>query len=131
MATAPSDLSPPAAPERTENPEERWLRTVYRPGVPQLTVRAVVVGMLLGALMCLSNLYVVLKVGWSFGVTITSCVVAYGLFRLGGRLGLVRREFGSLENNAMGSVASLGGFHDRRRQPAGHGRAPPVDRSPS
>ncbi len=56
MATAPSDLSPPLAPERTENPEDRWLRTVYRPGVPQLTVRAVVVGMLLGALMCLSNL---------------------------------------------------------------------------
>ncbi|MGZ6060009.1 MAG: OPT family oligopeptide transporter, partial [Myxococcaceae bacterium] len=72
MATAPSDLSPPPAPERPENPEERWLRTVYRPGVPQLTVRAVVVGMLLGALMCLSNLYVVLKVGWSFGVTVTS-----------------------------------------------------------
>ena len=93
MATAPSGLSPPPpASERPENPEERWLRTVYRPGVPQLTVRAVVVGMLLGALMCLSNLYVVLKVGWSFGVTITSCVVAYGLFQLGERLGLVRRD---------------------------------------
>jgi len=83
---------------------------VYRPGVPQLTVRAVVVGMLLGALMCLSNLYVVLKAGWSFGVTLTACVVAYGLFRLGRQLGLVRREFGILENNAMGSVASSAGF---------------------
>ncbi|MGZ6060580.1 MAG: OPT/YSL family transporter, partial [Myxococcaceae bacterium] len=108
MATALSDVSPP--PPTTETTEQRWLRTIYRHGVPQLTVRAVGVGMLLGALMCLSNLYVVLKVGWSFGVTVTSCVIAYGLFRLGARLRLVRRDFGSLENNAMGSVASSAGF---------------------
>jgi uncharacterized oligopeptide transporter (OPT) family protein len=108
MATAPFEL-PPSAPAE-EDGERSWLRTVYRPGVPQLTVRAVVVGMLLGALMCLSNLYVVLKVGWSFGVTLTACVVAYALFRLGERLGLVRRPFGILENNAMGSVASSAGF---------------------
>ena len=110
MATVPSDLSPPSTSAAVEDAEQRWLRTVYRPGVPQLTVRAVVVGMLLGALMCLSNLYVVLKTGWSFGVTLTACVVAFALFRLARSLGLVRREFGILENNAMGSVASSAGF---------------------
>jgi OPT family oligopeptide transporter len=109
MATVP-ELSPPPIPAKVEGAEQRWLRTVYRPGVPQLTVRAVVVGMLLGALMCLSNLYVVLKTGWSFGVTLTACVVAFALFRLARSLGLVRREFGMLENNAMGSVASSAGF---------------------
>jgi putative OPT family oligopeptide transporter len=108
MATVPADLRPPPTP--VEDAEKRWLRTLYRPGVPQLTVRAVVVGMLLGALMCLSNLYVVLKTGWSFGVTLTACVVAFALFRLARSLGLVRREFGMLENNAMGSVASSAGF---------------------
>jgi hypothetical protein len=37
MTTAPSELpEPPAVPEDLER---RWLRTVYRPGVPQLTVR--------------------------------------------------------------------------------------------
>ena len=110
MATVPSELSPPPSPAAAEDAEQRWLRTLYRPGVPQLTVRAVVVGMLLGALMCLSNLYVVLKTGWSFGVTLTACVVAFALFRLARSLGLVRREFGMLENNAMGSVASSAGF---------------------
>jgi uncharacterized oligopeptide transporter (OPT) family protein len=110
MATVSSELSSPSAPAEVEDAEQRWLRTVYRPGVPQLTVRAVVVGMLLGALMCLSNLYVVLKAGWSFGVTLTACVVAFALFRLARSLGLVRREFGMLENNAMGSVASSAGF---------------------
>ena len=82
MATVPSELSPPPTSATVEGAEHRWLRTVYRPGVPQLTVRAVIVGMLLGAVMCLSNLYVVLKTGWSFGVTLTACVVAFALFRL-------------------------------------------------
>ncbi len=76
----------------------------------QLTVRAVVSGMLLGALLCLSNLYVVLKTGWSLGVTITACVMAYALFRALYALGITRTEFGVLENNAMGSVASAAGF---------------------
>jgi len=92
------------------DPERRWLAEVYRPGVPQLTVRAVVTGMVLGAVMCLSNLYVVLKTGWSFGVTITACILAYALFAGLRSIGAVRREFGPLENNAMGSVASAAGY---------------------
>jgi uncharacterized oligopeptide transporter (OPT) family protein len=90
--------SPAAAPVE---PEQEWLAHVYRHDERQLTVRAVVAGVLLGGLMCLSNLYVILKTGWSLGVTITACVVAYAVFRLLGALGLVRREFGILENNAM------------------------------
>ena len=43
--------------------ERKWLAEVYRGGARQLTVRAALSGMLLGALMCLSNLYVVLKTG--------------------------------------------------------------------
>jgi uncharacterized oligopeptide transporter (OPT) family protein len=61
MATAPSELSPPPAP--VQDAEQRWLRTTYRPGIPQLTVRAVLMGMVLGALMALSNLCVVLESG--------------------------------------------------------------------
>jgi uncharacterized oligopeptide transporter (OPT) family protein len=91
-------------------PEARWLREVYQPNARQLTLRAVLVGMALGALMSLSNLYVVLKTGWSFGVTITACILAYALFRglLAARV--VRREFSILENNAMASVASAAGY---------------------
>lgn len=55
-----------------KDPERDWLENVYQGGVRQLTVRAVIVGMLIGAVMCLSNLFIVLKLGWSFGVTITS-----------------------------------------------------------
>ena len=59
--------STPATP--TDDPERRWLAEVYQPNARQLTVRAVIAGMLLGGQMCLSNLYVVLKTGWSLGVT--------------------------------------------------------------
>ncbi len=77
---------------------------------PQLTARAVVVGMVIGGLMSLSNLYVVLKTGWSIGVTITAGILAWALFTALLRLKIVRRAFGVLENNAMQSVASAAGY---------------------
>ena len=64
---------------KTDDPELRWLREVYQPGARQLTVRAVLAGMVIGMVMCLSNLYVVLKTGWSLGVTITSCILAWSV----------------------------------------------------
>lgn len=79
-----------------------------------MTARAVISGMLIGALMCLSNLYVVLKTGWSLGVTITACILAFSFFGLWRKaLGLCRVDspaFGPLENNAMSSVASAAGY---------------------
>jgi OPT family oligopeptide transporter len=94
----------------TVDPELKWLKEVYQPGATQLTVRAVLSGMIIGAIMCLSNLYVVLKTGWSMGVTITACILAYGFFRILRALRLTSREFSTLENNAMGSVASAAGY---------------------
>jgi hypothetical protein len=52
---------PPAPP--AENSESHWLANIYRGRTPQLTVRAVLFGMAIGAVMCLSNLYVFLKTG--------------------------------------------------------------------
>lgn len=107
---------PPAAPapsvtNAVEDPERKWLREVYAGDhAKQLTPRAVVTGMLLGAVMSLSNLYVSLKTGWSFGVTITAGILAFGLFSLLTKLRVVRDEFTMLENNAMQSVASAAGY---------------------
>ncbi|WP_348652940.1 OPT family oligopeptide transporter [Polyangium sp. y55x31] len=109
----------PAAPEesaaRTENapakdPEQQWLDTVYRKGEKQLTPRAIVAGMLIGGVMCLSNLYVFFKTGWSLGVTLTACILAFAVFELLRAAKLTRSEFTILENNAMGSVASAAGY---------------------
>src|SRR4051794_36370309 len=84
----------------------KWLKEVYRGDrVPQLTLRAVLTGMVLGGVMALSNLYVGFKTGWGLGVTITACILAYALFS-----GLQRvvprlkdKEFTILENNMMSS----------------------------
>jgi OPT family oligopeptide transporter len=92
---------------------ERWLTEVYQGDrVPQLTVRAVVTGMVLGGVMALSNLYVGFKTGWGLGVTITACILAYAFFA-GLRQVVPRlreKELTILENNMMSSVASAAGF---------------------
>lgn len=108
LATQAPAPAPAPAPEL--DPERRWLAEVYQPNARQLTVRAVITGMVLGAVMCLSNLYIVLKTGWSLGVTLTACILAYAVFHLFRSARLTRSEFSILENNAMGSVASAAGY---------------------
>jgi OPT family oligopeptide transporter len=107
----PSD-TPPGDPgaSAAKDPERYWLEHVYQGGVRQLTPRAVIAGMLIGAVMCLSNLYVILKTGWSLGVTITACILAFAVFGSLRSLRVLKKEFTDLENNAMGSVASAAGY---------------------
>ena len=90
----------------------KWRAEVYRGDMPQLTPRAVLTGMVLGGVMSLSNLYVGLKIGWSVGVTITSCILAYALFSAMSRMvpRMRQNEFTILENNMMSSVASAAGL---------------------
>jgi len=90
--------------------DEHWANHVFRPNEPQLTVRAVLAGMLIGALMSLSNVYVVLKTGWSLGVTLTSTIIAFAAFELLRAMRLSKHSLGILENNAVASVASAAGF---------------------
>jgi uncharacterized oligopeptide transporter (OPT) family protein len=108
---------PAAAPPLREDasPEEKdvhWLQHVYQGDkVKQLTLRAVLMGGVLGMLMSLSNLYTTLQLGWSFGVAITSCVLSFVIwnsFRAlsGGRL----TAMSILENNCMQSTASAAGY---------------------
>jgi OPT family oligopeptide transporter len=103
-----------AAPEVPKTPEEierHWFENVYQGDrMKQLTVRSVIMGMLLGGIMVISNVYVGLKAGWSLGVAITSCILAYSAFSI------LHRAFPRwfppftiLENNAMQSCASAGG----------------------
>src|SRR2546422_8559313 len=90
--------------------ERQWLAQVYRPGQPQLTLRAIGFGIAIGALMCLSNLYVFFKTGWSLGVTLTAAILAFAVFRGLGALGIIRRPLTALESNALTTVASGAGY---------------------
>jgi uncharacterized oligopeptide transporter (OPT) family protein len=51
-----------------EQVEREWFENYYHGEIPQLTVRAVIIGVILGGVMSLSNLYVGLKTGWGLGV---------------------------------------------------------------
>lgn len=77
-----SDFGPGIAPTpEGATPEEKdayWFKNVYQGDkMPQLTLRAVLMGGILGMLMAASNLYTTLAIGWAFGVAITACVMSY------------------------------------------------------
>jgi uncharacterized oligopeptide transporter (OPT) family protein len=98
-------------PSEIDPRDREWLANVYRgDSDPQLTVRAVILGMFLGAIMSFSNLYVGLKIGWGLGVAITSSILAFGIMSTLQRVGLAKREFTALENNTMASCASAAGY---------------------
>ncbi len=99
--------------EAVEAREREWLQNVYRGGrEAELTVRSVLLGALIGAIMCLSNLYVGFKAGWSLGVTITAAIMAFAIFKaLRVTLPfLVKRDMGILENNILITIAAACAF---------------------
>jgi len=112
-STENAEATPPGLPDLALVPEnerdQKWVDHYYQRGVPQLTVRAVVTGGVLGMFMSLANLYTTLHVGWSFGVAITSGVLAYAIWGVLGRIpGLSQMTL--LENNCMQSTASAAGY---------------------
>lgn len=82
-----------------------------RPGSssPELTLRAVVTGMVLGGLLSVCNVYVGLKVGQAFGMSIVAALAGYGFWRgLGGLVPGGVRHWGILENNINQTACSAG-----------------------
>ncbi len=98
------------------SPEEielKWYKEVYQGDtMPQLTVRAVIMGAFLGGFMSLSNLYIGLKTGWGLGVAITSCVLSYTIWKTLRLLlpFIFKSDMTILENNCMQSTASSAGY---------------------
>ncbi len=118
-ASDPSDRSSAAFPlagfkGTPEEIDRQWLEQVYRgrgDSMAQLTVRSVLMGGILGMFMAVSNLYTTLKLGWSFGVAITACVISFVVWNAlralsGGKLS----QMTILENNCMQSTASAAGY---------------------
>ena len=95
-ASRPLDIQPA---EVATFDEETWYRRAFRgEHAPQLTLRAVVMGSLLGFLLAFTNLYVGLKTGWGLGVAITACIVSFSLWNLCLRIGLARSPLSILES---------------------------------
>ena len=100
-------------PRRPDEIEREWRETVYRGAgdtQPQLTARAILMGAFLGGILSLTNLYLALKIGWTSGVAITACILSFSIWRSLRAAGLVRSDFGILENNCMQSTATAAGY---------------------
>lgn len=89
--------------------DEWWLKNVYKGDMPQLTLRAAITGMFLGGFLCLTNLYVGIRTGWTLGVGITSVTLSFAIFKILSKLN-IGKEMTLLENNAMQSIATSAGY---------------------
>ena len=81
----------------------------------ELTLRAVISGLFVGSLIGASNVCIGLKIGWTFGASITAAVISFAIFR--GLSPFLRIPYGAKENlitatagSAAGTMASAGGF---------------------
>jgi putative OPT family oligopeptide transporter len=72
----------------------------------ELTVRAALTGTLLGGALSLCNIYSGLKIGWSFNMSVTGTLLAFGIWRAFSFAGA--RPFEKLENNINQAAASGG-----------------------
>ena len=90
--------------------EAEWYARAYRGDSAQLTLRAVLMGTVLGFFLSFTNIYVGLKTGWALGVALTACIVSFASWSFLLKIGLARSPMTILENNCMQSVASAAGF---------------------
>jgi OPT family oligopeptide transporter len=103
----PLDLPPEKVQELTE---AEWYAQAYRGNSTQLTVRAVVMGSILGFFLSFTNIYLGLKSGWFLGVAITACILSYAIWGVLLRAGAVRSPMTILETACMASTASSAGY---------------------
>jgi len=89
---------------QTPAPFHSYIPSVTR--LPEMTLRALVVGTLLGVVFGASSLYLVLKVGLTVSASIPVAVISITLFRLLSKLGV--RDASILENNIVQTTGSAG-----------------------
>jgi OPT family oligopeptide transporter len=95
-----------------EEIERQWYEKCYLgrgDTVKQLTWRSIIMGWALGGVLSLTNIYIGLKAGWSFGVAITACILSYAIWTTFYKMKLARSQMTILENNCMQSTASAAG----------------------
>lgn len=97
------------------SPPSTQTAQIHDPAVSELTFRAVASGLVVGSLIGASNVCIGLKIGWTFGASITAAVISFAIFKAMG--GLLSRPYGARENlitatagSAAGTMASAGGF---------------------
>ncbi|MEJ2508738.1 MAG: OPT/YSL family transporter [Gammaproteobacteria bacterium] len=73
--------------------------------LPQATVRSIITGMIIGAILTPCNVYSGLKIGWSFNMSIAAALISFAFWKIGEQL-WGARPWGMLENNINQTAAS-------------------------
>lgn len=90
--------------------EAEWYARAYRHDAPQLTVRAVIMGTVLGFFLSFTNVYIGLKTGWFLGVNLTACILSYAIWTSLQRAGMAKSPMSILETTCAVSTASSAGY---------------------
>jgi OPT family oligopeptide transporter len=99
----PRELLPGA-----KHPDQMY---VPAPGEKQLTLRAVIAGCFVGSVVACTNIYIGLKIGWSFGAAIISAVLGFAIFSaLGKRLSVLETNITQTAGSAAGAMAAAAGL---------------------
>ncbi|MCO4760856.1 MAG: OPT/YSL family transporter [Myxococcales bacterium] len=99
------------APVQLETQPESDQKYFPKPGEKQLTARAIIVGCLVGSVVACTNIYIGLKIGWTFGASIVSAVLGFAVFRLMGKhLSVLETNITQTAGSAAGSMASAAGL---------------------
>ncbi len=81
------------------------------PGEAQLTTRAIIAGCLIGSVVSCTNIYIGLKIGWSFGASIITAVLGFAVFAVvGKRLSVLETNTAQTAGSAAGSMSSAAGL---------------------
>lgn len=70
--------------------------------IPEFTLRATILGVILGLFFCVANAYIGLKVGITISASIPAAVLSMGILRL------FFKNVSILENNLVQTIASVG-----------------------
>jgi OPT family oligopeptide transporter len=106
-ASKPLDIPPEVV---AEFDEEEWYARAYRKNAPQLTLRAVAMGTVMGFFLAFTNVYIGLKTGWFLGVNLTACILTYAVWATLQRAGVVNGRLSILESTCAVSTASSAGY---------------------
>lgn len=81
------------------------------PGEAQLTARAIIAGCITGGVVACTNVYIGLKIGWSFGASIIAAVLSFAVFAvIGRRLTVLETNIAQTAGAAAGGMAGAAGL---------------------
>ncbi len=110
MSQPPPDVPSPPAVDDLEQAERAWLEDVYcGDQMRELTIRSVLLGFSLAALMVTLNVYMGLKTTFAEGGALIACIAGFAVMKALGQVDRKRNPFNKLELNMTQTMAGAAG----------------------